>query len=193
MRKLLLSLFLITITASLFAQLNFDLGIKGGVNFSKISFEMNDYRAESVTRSHFGAFSRIGWNRIFIQPEFYFSGKGGDVTSDIKSTVTSFDYKTMDIPVLLGFRLVKGKSFDFHVVAGPVFSNITSERVKGDNLVNKSFYEDNYVGIQSGLGMDIFFITFDARMENGLGEFYNQPGASGKNQTLMLSVGFKFL
>ena len=193
MRKLLLSLLLITITASLSAQFKFDLGVKGGVNFSKLSFNMDDYSAESVTKSHFGAFGRVGWNRIFIQPEFYFSGKGGDITSDFMSTITSFYYKTMDIPVLLGYSLIKGEKFDLHVVAGPVFSNITSEDVKGDNLLNKSFYEDNYVGIQYGLGIDIFFLTFDARMENGLDEFYKQPGFSVKNQTFMLSVGFKFL
>jgi len=194
MKKLLLSVFLLVLTISLFAQMKFDLGIKGGVNFSKISFDPDDYSAESVTKSHFGAFARVGWSRIFIQPEFYFSGKGGDVTSDVLSTMTSFDYTSMDIPVLLGFRLIKGKAFDLHVVAGPVFSNISSEEVTGDNLANQSFYEDNYMGIQYGLGFDVFFLSFDARMENGLGEFYTNPeGATGKNQTFMLSVGFKFL
>jgi hypothetical protein len=188
-----LSMFLVVLTVSLSAQVKFDLGIKGGVNFSKISLDTNDYSAESVTKSHFGAFARVGWSRIFIQPEFYFSGKGGDVTSDVMSTITSFDYTSMDIPVLLGFRLIKGKAFDLHVVAGPVFSNISSEDVNGDNLANKSFYEDNYMAIQYGLGFDVLFLSFDARMENGLGEFYSQQGYNGTNQTFMLSVGFKFL
>jgi len=193
MIRLVLLVFFVVISVSLFAQVKFDLGLKGGANFSKISFDVDDYSSESVTKTHFGAFTRIGLNRIFIQPEFYFSGKGGDVTSNVFSTVTSFDYKTMDIPVLLGFRIIQGKTFDLHIVAGPVFSNITSEDVSGDNLTNKSFYKDNYVGIQYGLGFDILFLTFDARMENGLETFYSQPEVSGKNQMLMLSVGFKIL
>jgi len=193
MKKLILSVFLIVITISLFAQVKFDLGLKGGVNFSKLSFDIDDYSAESVTKSHFGAFGRIGWDRIFIQPEVYFSGKGGDVTSDLWSTATSFDFKTMDIPVLLGFSLIKGKVLDLHIVAGPVFSKITSEDVNGSNLVDKSFYENSYAGIQYGLGIDVLFMTFDARMENGLGKFYAQPEVSGKNQTFMLSIGFKIL
>jgi hypothetical protein len=176
MKKLMLSMLFLIVTVSLFAQPTFDLGIKGGVNFSKISFDAQDYSAESVTKTHFGAFGRIGWNRIFIQPEFYFSGKGGDISSDVLSTMTSFDYKTVDIPVLLGFRVIKGKAFDLHAIAGPVFSIITSEAVKGDDLFNKSFYEDNYVGIQYGLGIDVLFLSFDARMENGLGGFYSQSG-----------------
>lgn len=193
MKRLLLSVFFFIFSLSLFAQPNFDLGLKGGVNFSKTSFDLNDYSSESVTKSHFGAFARVGYNRIFVQPEFYFSGKGGDVTSNAWSTVTSFDYTTMDIPVLLGFRLIKGKIFGLHVLAGPVFSNIISEDVKGGEFTNKSFYADNYFGIQYGLGIDIWFLTFDARMENGLGDFYSQPDALGKNQTFMLSVGFKVL
>lgn len=134
MKKLGLSLLLLLVTVTLFAQVKFDLGIKGGVNFSKVSFDVEDYSAESITKSHFGAFGRIGWDRIFIQPEFYFSGKGGDVPSDLISTATSFNYKSMDIPVLLGIRLIKGKAFDIHVVGGPVFSSISSEEIRGKRL-----------------------------------------------------------
>jgi hypothetical protein len=47
----------------------------------------------------------------------------------------------MDIPVLLGFRIIKGKAFDLHVVAGPVFSSISSEEVNGDNLADKTAFE----------------------------------------------------
>jgi hypothetical protein len=193
MRRIIFSTVLVVLTLSVVAQVKFDLGIKGGVNFSKISFDADDYSSESVTKSHFGAFGRIGWNRIFIQPELYFSGKGGDVTSDVFSTAASFNYKTFDIPVLLGYRLIKHKAFDLQLVAGPVFSRITSEDLSSDEVFDQSFYEEKYVGVQYGLGLDIFFMTFHARMENGLGDFYSQSGNSAKNQTFMVSVGFKFL
>lgn len=193
MRKLILSGGFLFITMSLLAQVKFDLGLKGGVNFSKVSFDLEDYSTESITKSHFGAFTRLGFGRIFVQPEVYFTGKGGDVTSGLVSTVTSFDYKSVDIPVLLGFRLVKGKIFGLHLVAGPVFSNITSKEVNGSSVVDESFYKNNYTGIQYGVGADIWFITLDARMENGLGNFYSHPEASGKSNTFMVSLGFKIL
>lgn len=193
MKKVLISLFLLIISATLFAQFKFDLGLKGGVNFSKLSFDAGDYSAKSVTKTHFGAFGRLGWDRIFVQPEFYFSGKGGDVTTDFLSTATSFDFKTFDIPVLLGFSVIKSKPFDLHLIAGPVFSKITSEDISSNEWFNKSFYENHYFAIQYGLGVDILFLTLDARMENGLGEFYSQPAASGKNNTFMISLGFKIL
>ncbi len=193
MKKLAISALLVLLTINLFAQFKFDFGIKGGVNFSKLSLNAEDYSAESVTKTHLGAFTRFGWERIFIQPELYFSGKGGDVSDNVFNTVTSFDFKTFDIPVLLGFRVIKRKPFDLHITAGPVFSKITSEDISSSDWFNQAFYNNSYIGIQYGLGIDILFFTFDARMENGLSEFYSQPGVSGKNNTFMLSLGFKFL
>ena len=187
-----LSVFMLAIAVSLFGQVKFDLGIKGGVNFSKVSLDLEDYNAESVTKTHFGAFGRIGWDRIFIQPEVYFSGKGGDV-KNVATTLTEIDFKTVDIPVLIGLSVIKGKVLDLHVVGGPVFSNIVSKNIKGGNLVKEEFYKNNYFGIQYGVGIDVLFLTFDARMENGFGEFYADPTIAGKNSTFMLSVGFKFL
>lgn len=180
------------VMVSAIAQPKLDLGIKGGVNFSKISLDVDDYTSESVTKSHIGVFGRVGWDRFFIQPELYFSGKGGDVTSDVTNTISSFNYKTFDVPLLLGFRVIKGKFLDMHVIGGPVFSNITKDDVTGGEIFDESYYTNNYMGIQYGVGFDVLFFTIDARIENGLGKFY-QNGNSAKNNAYMLSVGFKIL
>lgn len=193
MKRLIFLAIALVVMVSAMAQPKLDLGIKGGVNFSKISLDLDDYSSESVTKSHIGVFGRVGWDRFFIQPELYFSGKGGDVTSDISSTVASFDYKTFDVPVLLGFRVIKGKLLDLHLIGGPVFSSITKDDVSGGAIFDDSFYKDRYMSIQYGIGVDVLFITVDARMENGLGEFYTQEGSSVKNNAFMLSVGFKIL
>ena len=176
-----------------FSQPFFDLGIKGGANFSKISLDFDDYTSESVVKTHFGAFARIGWDRIFIQPEIYFSGKGGDLNSSVISNVTKFNFKTVDVPALLGVKIIKSKVFGLHAVAGPVFSKITKSDVSNDEIFDAEFYKSHYFGIQYGLGIDVLFLTFDARMENAINEFYSQSGKDGKNSTFMLSVGFKFL
>ena len=193
MKKLLFSLFLVALTVSLFAQPVIDLGLKGGVNFSKMSLNFDDYTSESVTKSHFGAFARIGWGRIFIQPEAYFSGKGGDVTSDITNTLTSFDFSSVDIPVLLGVKIIKGKVFDLHAVAGPVFNAITTKKAMDGSMFNRESYKNNYFSMQYGLGVDVLFVTLDARFEQGLNYMYKQNGNSASNNTFMISVGFKIL
>lgn len=177
----------------LVAQPKFDLGIKGGLNFSKISLNADDYSAESVTKSHLGIFTRVGWNRVFIQPELYYSGKGGDVSSNVAGTLTSFDFSTFDVPVLLGYQLIKAKVVDIHLLAGPVFSNIRKNDVTGGGIFEESFYTNRYMSIQYGLGIDVLFLSFSARLENGLGSIYEQNSENVKNNAFMLSVGFKIL
>ena len=192
--KILVSIaFAMIIAATAMAQPKLDLGIKGGVNFSKISLDVDDYSSESVTKSHIGVFGRVGWDRFFIQPELYFSGKGGDVTSDITNTISSFNYKTFDVPILLGFRIIKGEALDLHVIGGPVYNNITKDDVSGGVIFDESYYTKHYMGIQYGVGFDVLFFTIDARIENGLGKFYTQNGNSAKNNAYMLSVGIKIL
>jgi len=109
------------------------------------------------------------------------------------SVVTSFDYTTVDVPVLLGAKIIKGKVFGLHVVGGPVFSGLTKKSVSNNDVFEKDFYEKHYFGLQYGVGVDILFLTFDARMEHGLNQFYNQQSSDLKSNTFMLSVGFKFL
>ncbi|MBN2636686.1 MAG: porin family protein [Prolixibacteraceae bacterium] len=193
MKKIVLIVVTGLFAISLNAQTTFDLGFKGGANFSKISFDADDYSSETALKTHFGAFARLGWDRIFLQPEVYFSGKGGNLKSGTSAIVTSFDYNTVDVPVLLGIKLIKGKAFDLHIVGGPVFSGITTKELDNENTFNEDFYENHYFGVQYGVGVDVLFLTFDARMEQGLNQFYNHFSSDMKNNTFMLSVGFKFL
>lgn len=190
-KKIVLFLIAAVFAVSVEAQTTFDLGLKGGANFSKISFNSEDYSSEAVVKTHFGAFVRLGWDRVFIQPEIYFTGKGGDLKS-ASDVVTSFDFSAVDVPILLGVKVIKGNNCDLHLVGGPVFSGITKKDVKDGNTFERSFYENHYFGIQYGVGIDVLFLTFDARMENGLNQFYKSQWSSNmKNNTFMLSVGVK--
>ena len=78
-------------------------------------------------------------------------------------------------------------------MAGPVFSILTSNKIKGDDLLNPQYYKNNYIGFQYGIGIDVFGFTFDARMENGLSKIYQQadPDLDGRCNTFIISVGHK--
>ncbi len=193
MKKIIAPLLFLIFTISLSAQPIVELGIKAGINNSCISFNVDNYNSESILKAHFGAFGRLGWGRMYVQPEAYFSAKGGDLNSSAFGTITAFDYSTLDVPLLLGFKIIKGKSADIHVVAGPLFSFITSSNIRGSNEFTKDYFGDNYLGLQYGVGVDIWFLTFDARMEHGNTKLYSHPDLQGSNRTFMLSVGLKIL
>lgn len=195
MKKLLVPLFFLILSSAAFAQPTFDLGIKAGFNNSKLSLNKEDYSSEAIQKMHYGAFGRVGFGRIYAQPEVYFSKKGGEISSNVVSTISSFDYGSVDVPLLLGFKVIKGGPVSFHLKAGPVFSFVTNSDIEGE--YNPDYFKDNYVGVQYGVGVDIAFITIDARMEHGNTVYDSTPagtnGVEGKNNTFMVTVGLKFL
>jgi hypothetical protein len=195
MKKLLVALFFLILSTALFSQPIFDLGIKAGFNNSKLSLNKEDYSSESIQKMHFGAFGRVGVGRLYAQPEVYFSKKGGEISSNVISTVSSFDYDNVDVPVLLGFKVIKGGPVDLHLMAGPVFSFVTNSSIEGS--YDPDFFKDHYVSVQYGVGVDIFFLTIAARMEHGNAVYDSTPGGTngieGKNNTFMVTVGFKIL
>lgn len=189
LKKVTLVSILLIITSLAQSQPILNLGLKGGINNSKMDFNLKNYSSESIVKGHFGMFARAGLGRVFIQPEAYFSAKGGDLSSNIYQTVTSFDFKTFDLPVLLGVKIIKGESIHLHALAGPVFSFLTSKSARGE--FTRQYFEDNYVGIQYGLGLDFWFLTLSGRMEHAMGDIYDHPSFSGNNHSFMVSLGIK--
>jgi hypothetical protein len=182
------------LTTAVSAQPLFDAGIKAGINNSKVTVNLSDYSTESIVKSHIGAFARIGWGRIYIQPEAYFSSKGGELENPtVLDMLTKFDFGNLDVPLLLGAKVVDGENANVRIMAGPVFSFLTSSDVEGDDLISPDYYKNNYYGYQYGLGFDIGSLFIDARMEHGANRLYYHPDLelNGKNKTFMVTVGFK--
>lgn len=200
MKKLLFVAALMLAVITGFSQPVFDLGFKAGVHSSKLDLGGSlDLNSESITKMHWGAFARVGLGRVYLQPEVYFSKKGSDISyddpSDIIDLAGGFDYGNVDVPLLLGYKLVKGKVFDIRAMAGPVFSFITDADYPKelDPYLKDEFFEDHLVGIQYGLGVDVLFLTLDARMEHA-GKFYDDPNLiNGKGNSFIVTLGFKIL
>lgn len=183
---LLLIICLFAATAN--AQDFFDAGLKAGINSSKISTHLDDYTPQTVNNYSFGAFVRLNVGRLYLQPEAYYNSKGGEeIKTGDGSLVNSFDLKTLDVPALLGLKIVNQKALNLRIMGGPVFSILT------DKSVNGQFTEDNlknsFLGWQYGAGIDILFLTLDIRKESYDRNFYQ--GISSKNGTFVVSLGIK--
>lgn len=194
MKKLTILIVLAAFTFAGRAQGFLDAGLKVGMNTSKISTHMADYTPETVSSYQFGAFARINLGRIYIQPEAYSNSKKGKVISvnDLGiSTINSFNLKTVDVPVLLGLKIIDQKALNLRVLAGPTFSFATNESVKGqlteDNLKNSFF------GWQYGVGVDFLFLSLDIRKESFSNNLYDTPNFDfdTKKGTFMVSLGMK--
>jgi len=183
-----------------FAQLPVHFGPKLGVNYSKIRFTEGAQRPDSqyYTGFHAGLFGRLDLGRLYLQPELVYNEKGSRVTIPAGAgatggTTDEVKLKTLDVPVLLGVKLVDAEVANLRLMGGPVFSNTLQQRSEALQRIsekNFSFNKQN-VGYQVGLGVDIATITLDARYESSLREISSEFGS--RPSLFMLSLGFKIL
>lgn len=197
-----------------YGQLGF--GIKGAFTMSSLSPSLSDYEDAAKAGFQVGAFVRVG-KKLHLQPEAYFTAKSGQLTFDqetidpndpensIKNSVSQdVMLSTLDIPVLIGYKLMDAKTFNVRLQAGPVGSivlnkkfDITLDGVSSEtpDELPDSFNDFNW-GLQFGAGVDFLFLTADVRYEMGLNDL-NDPAsdnfAAFKNNVFFVSIGWKIL
>ncbi len=205
MKKIVLFAALTLLPALTFAQ--FSVGIKGGVNLSKLSFGnfvnvgtnangspnvgvdgqtfRNSLSDSYSTRTgtSFGVYARIGKN-LFIQPELLYSTRQGslDVVRNGVTESATIRTTSFDVPLLLGI-----KGGPIRIMAGPVASfRIDNNQGLGDALrqyTNNSLndaWKKAYYGYQVGGGLDLGPIGLDVRYEGNLTDIA-QINANGSN------------
>ncbi len=172
------------------AQGFIDGGIKAGINSSKISSNIDDYNPQTINNFLFGAFVRVNMGRFYLQPEAYYNSKGGEYIDKVNAeTINSFDLNTIDVPALLGLKIIDQKAVNVRIMAGPVFSFVTNKKVSSQ--LTEAAIKDNFFGWQYGAGVDFLFLTLDARMESLSNNLYETPKFDSKNGTFVISLGIK--
>jgi len=191
MKKYLLSAVLL-VAASISAKAQFSLGVKGGVNFSKISTD--NIKESTLTGYQAGLFARLGTS-LYLQPELYLSGTGGKFDSNDNNTSFSgkVRFTNLNVPLLVG-KSFGAKDLNFRVMAGPIYTYILD---KSESLTSNGSgavadfgnYKNSTLGYQVGAGVDIGSVTADLRYEGGLTKLNSNYGQ--RQNLWALSVGFK--
>lgn len=190
MKKLTIIILLVVFAMTGKAQKSFDAGLKAGVNTSKMSTSISDYNPQTINNYLFGAFVRVNMGRIYIQPEAYFNSKGGEYIDKLSpATVNSFNLKSVDVPALLGLKIIDQKALNLRIMGGPVFSFATDKSFSGQFTANN--IKNNFFGWQYGAGVDFLFLTFDARMENFSSDLTQLPNFNTKKGNFVVSLGIK--
>jgi hypothetical protein len=207
MRKSILTITLMTLVICSFAQLpfTFDLGLKAGINSGKITtdnfsfngYNYSDFKSDAKSGFNIGAFARIGGKKIYLQPELLYCKRNGE--SSTSAVNQSLELKTIQVPVLLGFKLLDLKLASVRAFTGPAMSFVMKSSNIAMNLPNfdPNNYKNNIWDWQLGAGVDILKFTFDVRYEWGLSNISDQNisniGFVNKGNKLTFSLGFKFI
>ena len=171
----------------------FTIGPKVGANYSSLPSRVQALKDEPVTGYHAGVFMRLG-GRLHLQPEAYLIQKGSDLqwkqtgSQLLKGQVR---YNSIDVPILLGYKLIDGKLANLRLVGGPVASFIMTKDPDGvtEWPGENNRYEDQVWGLLGGVGLDVGNLTLDVRYETGLDQV-NQ-GLKQSSQSFSVSLGWK--
>lgn len=185
-----------------YAQSPITFGPKFGISYSNLSSikSENRFKSDYYTGFNGGLFIRATISKIYVQPEAYFNFKGSNLaikedpnnpnSNDVNGKIR---LSTLDVPVMVGVKLVSGKVFNLRAMGGPVASFKLDERKNDLRTVDPDSYQFNKsnVGYQAGVGFDIGNVTFDARYEGGLNKI--NSSFSQRNNLFLFSVGIKLL
>ncbi|HVW94565.1 MAG TPA: porin family protein [Mucilaginibacter sp.] len=189
MKKILLSA-AILIAVCISAKAQVSLGIKGGVNFSKINTD--HFNSSTRTGYQAGIFARFG-SALYLQPELYLSSTGGEFHAEDNNASGNVHFTNLNVPLLIGHSFGE-KNLNFRIMAGPIYTSVLSKSFSaslGDAYADFGHYKNSTLGFQAGAGIDIGAITADFRYEGGLTKINSD---FGQRQNLWaLSVGFKLL
>ena len=196
MKKLAILFLAILVSGGVYAQLP-SFGIKAGATASSINtsdFSQNA-SSDNLLGYQLGAFVRIKSGKLYLQPEVVYNHRSTQLVDIAGIDDISFDVGTIDVPVLIGFKILDAKVFNLRAFVGPEASFATKKNYDSSGTINLDDFNDLTWYMQAGVGIDLLFLTFDIRYEKGLSNFIDDYQNSGslKNNVFVFSLGLKFM
>jgi hypothetical protein len=205
MKKFIL-IFIIALFAVEFSYGQFALGVKAGYNASKLSANLDEIKSQINSGFHVGIWARIG-KRFYVAPELQYTFSGAVFSNDGSISTDKWKEKitigSLDIPVLLGFKIIHSKVITWRIELGPQASIVVNKKVENETsfigpVTESSLSSLNWY-VLGGTGIDILFFKFDFRYQYGLNQLIKDVQTVGsstssfdqKNQMFVLSVGIK--
>lgn len=169
-------------------------GLKGGANVLNFTSD-NIMSSESRGGFQVGVLSRIALGAIHLQPELYYMQKSARVTKAIGNVVNDVTFKSIDLPILLGYSW-GGDMVNGRIVTGPLISFSTGDKQSPGTATNGAglIYNDQNYAWVIGTGIDVNKVSFDLRYEYGLNRLQNTELSSRiRPSVFSLSVSYRFL
>lgn len=184
-----------------------ELGIKAGINVGRGSLsDISNGTAlipatiDNVTGFNGGVYGRfkIILVGLYLQPELVLNTRNGvyNFNDGGKNFHVTNNTTYLDVPVLVGFKIVK----IFRVYAGPNFQFLLSQNTTLSDqsisgLSRKNLDKSN-TGLQVGVGLDLWKLRLDAKWDwnpTSMGSFmqYNNSSPNLTNSMFTFQLGYK--
>ena len=182
MKKTFLVVAFALIGSAAMAQSGSGFGVKAGLSYNKngdLISSVGDGGQDIVEGAsgkagyHFGFWGKLDFPKIYLRPELVYSKTKSSY--DIDGDSQDYDVSKLDMPVLLGYKLIG----PLHIFAGPAFQYTLKNDLEG--LTVEDVENDFTVGLNAGVGVNIGKLGLDVRYERGFSE--NEAEIIGDNIT----------
>ncbi len=182
MKKTLLVAVLALIGSAAIAQSGSGFGIKAGLNYNKngdligsVGDSGQDITegAEGKAGYHVGFWGKLDFPKIYLRPELVYTKTKSSY--DVDGNSQDYDVSKLDLPVLLGFKIVG----PLHLFAGPAFQYTLKNDLESVEI--EDVENDFTVGLNAGVGVNLGKVGLDVRYERGFSE--NEANFIGNNIT----------
>lgn len=166
----------------------FHLGVKGGGNFTKVSTSSSGLNGKYDYGYHAGAMARVDLGSLYVQGEALFNKKR---TSYATSEGTQkLKWNAIDIPLVLGYKVINNKDYNVRVFAGGVYSYPFNDNLSASKALQEGFkkFDKSNIGITGGVGVDFKNFTIDLRYETGLSSISKE--FKSKPHSFSLGIGY---
>jgi len=132
---------------------------------------------------------------IHFQPGIFYKNSRKNLVLTVAGTSDEVRANNLNIPALIGVKILPLKVVDLRINAGPSFSYLLSV---GENDLNltKDDYKDVVWGLQAGLGLDVLVLSFDISYEFGLTDYIQyeilENIGTSKANILRVNLGLRF-
>jgi hypothetical protein len=200
MKKLMLIMVALFATTVMFGQ--FHIGPQIGFTTSKLTSNTSDIKATIKRNFIFGAFARFG-DKFYVQPEINWLTQGGIWNDEVTNKEVEMTYKTIQIPVSVGWKLIDLKVVNIRVFAGLAANIATDKKLKLTNItqpIKDADFKDLVWQYQFGAGVDVLMFALNIRYMGGLNDVYSGPAIdfsngntieTSKSNLFMVTLGWK--
>ena len=177
-----------------------------GYNANKLSTNLDTVKTQVNSGFHVGIWTRFG-KRFYVAPELQYTMSGAVFSNEGNLTTNNWKQKitigSLDIPVLVGFKIIHSDFITWRIELGPQASFIVKKKVEDENSILGPIKESSLSSmawyVLGGTGIDILFLKLDIRYQYGLNQLIKDVQTSGstsasfdsKNQMFVVSLGFK--
>ena len=132
--------------------------------------------------------ARVDLGSLYVQGEALFNKKR---TSYATSEGTQkLKWNAIDIPLVLGYKVINNKDYNVRVFAGGVYSYPFNDNLSASKALQEGFkkFDKSNIGITGGVGVDFKNFTIDLRYETGLSSISKE--FKSKPHSFSLGIGY---